>query len=211
MIRGWPSITGAPISSKPSKPASRAMAQTRGGEAPVNEGISSVDLACLVDVDRRRGVRRPIRRAVRLEKHPSVGREASSKNLQQPQRIVHPVQDPEAEDEIERLPELVQIECVEVAVVDLGVEQLPDRGKPLASLELDAPARPDPLPVLLVVDRDDPPRAASLGEERVEAVKGAHVEHAHVAEVLGQGRDPVAVVTGHAAGVEPLDASSENV
>jgi hypothetical protein len=44
--------------------------------------------------------------------------------------------------------------------------------------------------------------AARLREERVEAVEGADVQHAHAAEILGQGRDPVAVITGHAVGVE---------
>ena len=89
------------------------------------------------------------------------------------------MQDPEAEDEVERLLELVEIEGVETAVLDLRAEQLPDRREALASLKLDTPARLDPRSVLLVVDRDDPPRAARLGEERVEAVKGADVEHAH--------------------------------
>ena len=112
------------------------------------------------------------------------------------------MQDPEAEDEIERLRQLIQIECVERVVVDLRVEQLPDCGEPLAPFELDAPAGADPLPVLLVVDRDDPPRPASLGEERIEAVEGADVEHAQAAEVLGQGRDPVTVITGDARRVE---------
>ena len=112
------------------------------------------------------------------------------------------MQDPEAEDEVERFLELVEIEGVETTVLDCRVEQLPDRCEPLAPLKLDTPARPDPRPVLLVVHRDDSPRATGFGEERVEAVKGADVEHAQAAEVLGKGGDPVAVVAGDAGGVE---------
>src|SRR5712692_1338398 len=77
-----------------------------------------------------RGVERPIRRAVRLEKHPAVGRETPSKNLQQAQRVVYPAQDPEAEDEGQTFLELVEIEGVETAVLDLRAQQLPDRVNP---------------------------------------------------------------------------------
>jgi hypothetical protein len=59
---------------------------------------------------------------VGFEQHPPAGREAPPKRLEQAHRILHPVKNPEAEDEVERLSELVQIECVEPAVVDLGVE-----------------------------------------------------------------------------------------
>ena len=104
--------------------------QARGGEAPVHEVVMGIDLSRRGDVNRR-GIESPIRRPVGLEQHPSAGREAPSNDLQQPQRVLHPVQDPEAEDEVERLPELVQIECVDALVVDLGVEYLPDRGEPL--------------------------------------------------------------------------------
>ena len=96
--------------------------QSAGGEAPVDEVIVGIDLSRLEDVNRRRGVESPIGRPEGLEQHPSAAREAAPKDLQQPQRILHPVQDPEAEDEIERLAELVEIKCVEAVVVDSGVE-----------------------------------------------------------------------------------------
>ena len=96
--------------------------QSRGGEAPVNEVIVGIDLSCLGDVNRRRGIESPIRRPVSLEQHLSAGREAPPKSLEQAHRVLYPVENPEAEDEIERLTELVQIECVEAVVVDLGVE-----------------------------------------------------------------------------------------
>src|SRR5680860_1712110 len=82
--------------------------QTRGGETPVNEVITGIDLSWLGDVNRSRGIESPIRRPVSLEQHLSAAREAPPKDLQQPQRVLNPVQDPEAEDEIERLTELVQ-------------------------------------------------------------------------------------------------------
>src|SRR5713226_9322272 len=87
--------------------------QNCAAEAPVHEVIASVDLSRLIGVDSRRGVERPIRGAVGLEKHPALGREAPSKNVEQAHRVVNPVQDPEAEDEVERLPQLVEIEGVE--------------------------------------------------------------------------------------------------
>jgi hypothetical protein len=95
--------------------------QACGGEAPVHEVIMGIDLSRRGDVNRR-GIGSPIHRAVGLEQNPSAGREAPSNDLQQPQRVLHSVQDPETEDEVERLPELVQIECVDALVVDLGVE-----------------------------------------------------------------------------------------
>ena len=107
------------------------------------------------------------------------------------------MQDAEADDEVECFVELIQIEGVETAVLNLRVEQLPNRHEPLTSVELNTPARFDPHPVLLVVDGGDPPCAARLGEKRVEAVEGADVQHAHAAEVLRKGGDPVAVVASH--------------
>src|SRR5579875_3968105 len=98
---------------------------------------------------------------------------------QQPERILDAVQDPEAVDEIEALVELIKRERVHPAVLDARVQQTLDRADPLAALELDAPARGNPVTVLLVVDREHPPRAPTLGEECVEAVEGANIEHAH--------------------------------
>ena len=73
------------------------------------------------------------------------------------------MQEPEAEDQIELLVELVEVECVEAQVLDVRVEQLGDRPEALAALELDAPPRADPVAVLLVVDGDhaSAPRASA--------------------------------------------------
>ena len=77
--------------------------QTCGGEAPVHEVITGIDLSCRGNVNRRRGFESPIGRAVGFEQHPSTGREAPPKRLEQAHRILNPVENPEAEDEVERL------------------------------------------------------------------------------------------------------------
>jgi hypothetical protein len=69
-----------------------------------------------------------------------------------------------------------------------------DRPEALASLELDPPARPDPLDVLLVVDGDDVLCPPGLGEECVEPVEAADVKHGETVEVLRDCRDPVPMV-----------------
>src|SRR5882757_1753333 len=175
--------------------------EARGGEPPVNEVIVSVDRSRRGDVNRR-GIEQPIRRTVGLEQHPAAGGKAPAYDFQQSQRVLDPVQDPKAEDEVECLVELVQVECVEAPVVDFRAEQLPNCGKPLPTLQLDTPTGADPLLVLLVVDRNHPGRATHLCEEGVEAVEGADVEHSQSAEILGQGGEPVTVIPGNAVRVD---------
>ncbi len=104
------------------------------------------------------------------------------------------MQDPEAEDEIERLVELSELERVEAAIVDPRADQSMNRLKSLAAFELDAPARGDPLDVLLVVDGNDALGTPRFGEEGVKAVERAYVENAEPTEILGQSRDPITVV-----------------
>ena len=76
-----------------------------------------------------------------------------------------------------------------------------DRLKALATGQINAPARADPQPVLLVVDR----------QERVEAVEGPNVEYAQAVEAGGQGRDTVAVVARHARSYRPAARLSAKV
>src|SRR6185503_4653694 len=169
-----------------------------GAKAPVHVVIASVDLASPVGLDRRLRPTGPVRHAVGLEEHPPARREAPSKDLEQSQWAVDPVQDSEADDEVELLLEPIEAEGVETAVLNVRVEQLRNRGEALTTLELNTPSRFDPHPVLLVVDGDDALCATRLGQECIEAVEGADVQHAHAAEVLRKGGDPVAMVASDA-------------
>ena len=60
-----------------------------------------------------------------------------------------------------------------------------DGAEPLPALQLNAPPGGDPEPILLVVHRHDPLGPPALGEEGVDAVEAADIEHAHPGEVLG--------------------------
>ena len=97
-----------------------------------------------------------------------------------------------------------QLERVAAHVLDARVQQLRDRAEARAGLELDPPARPDPVDVLLAVDGHDPLGAAVLGQEGVEAVERPDVEHALPGERLGQERHPVAVVARDAGRVQAV-------
>jgi hypothetical protein len=79
-----------------------------------------------------------------------------------------------------------------------------DCAEALAARQPDPPARLDPGPVLLVVDRHHPLRSARLGQECIETVERAHIEHAHAGEVARYGGHAVAVIAGSARGVDPL-------
>src|SRR6476659_6023726 len=105
------------------------------------------------------------------------------------------MQEPEAEDHVEELVELIEVEGVQASIRHLRPKQLPDRPKSLAALQLDAPPGRDPFAVLLVVDRQHPRGPASLRQERVEAVKRPDVQHAPAGKVLGQRGDAIAMVT----------------
>ena len=98
--------------------------------------------------------------------------------------MLNPVQDAEAEDQVEALVELVEVEGVQATIGDPRAEQRRDRPETLATDELGPPAGAHPVAVLLGVDRDDASRTARLREEGVEAVEGADVEDAHAAQIL---------------------------
>jgi hypothetical protein len=98
----------------------------------------------------------------------------------EPQRILDPVQDPEAEHNVEPLRGIVQRKGVAPAVLHARAEQVGDRREALASLQLDRPARAHPRHVLLVVDGDHMRRAAVLGEEGVEGLAGRRVPRGRV-------------------------------
>ena len=71
-------------------------------------------------------------------------------------------------------------------------------------VSVDAEPGTHPVDVLLIVDRDDPPRTAGLREEAVEAVERADVEHATARETIRtEHRKAVAVVAGDPRRVDP--------
>jgi hypothetical protein len=81
-----------------------------------------------------------------------------------------------------------------------------DGAEALAARKLDAPPGRDPEPVLLVVDRNHPVRAAVLGEEGIETVERGDVEHAHPAEVARKCGDAVAVIARNAGRIDARSA-----
>ena len=205
ITRGWPSTTGASIRSKPSKARMPGdCVQARGSESPVDEVIAGVDLSGLRNVHSGRRLEAAVRRSMGLQQHTPAVSHPAPQYPQQSQRILDSVQDPKAEHEIEGLVEVVEVVCIETVVLHLGVEQAADGGESLASLELHAEARADPLHVLLVVDRHHPSSSAGLGQKGVEPVEGADVEHGKTLEVGGQGWNPIAMVASGTVGVGAL-------
>ena len=76
--------------------------------------------------------------------------------------------------------------------------------KPTPPVKRHAEASTHPVDVLLIVDRDNPPRAAGLREEAVEAVERADVEHAAARKTIrAEHRKAVAVVAGDPRRVDP--------
>ena len=100
--------------------------------------------------------------------------------------------------------EPIELQGVEPPVLDPRVQQLVDRSEPLTSLEVDAPACPHPLDVLLVVDGDHVVGAAGLREEGVEAVEGPDVQDRESLEAPRDGWDPVAVIARGPGRVDSL-------
>ena len=98
------------------------------------------------------------------------------------------------------------LERLHTAVFDARAEQLGDRAETLAALQLTAPARSHPLDVLLAVDGEHPLRPARLGDEGIEAVKGAHVKDAERRKARRQEWQPIPVVDRHARCVDTLGA-----
>ena len=80
---------------------------------------------------------------------------------------------------------LVERERVHPAVLDARAEQAMDGSEALPALQLDAPPRRDPEPILLVIDRHDPLGSPALGQEGVETVEAADIKDARSGEVLG--------------------------
>src|SRR5439155_23815356 len=105
----------------------------------------------------------------------------------------------------------LDIERVQPAVVDPGAQKLGDRPKPDAGLEVNSEAARDPGDVLLVVYRHDADGPATLGQEGVEPVERAHVEHARAAEVLRYRAQAVAVIPRDARRVHAGAVERERV
>ena len=106
------------------------------------------------------------------------GSEPSSHHLEQPQRIPDPMDDSAAKDQIELLPERIEVVRVESRVDDVRVEQLGDRLEPCAALALESRIGSGPT---RRTARCRPPRhdgAPGFGEKRVEAIESADVQDA---------------------------------
>jgi hypothetical protein len=95
------------------------------------------------------------------------------------------VQDAEAEDGVESLPEAIDLERVQPAAGDARVQKLGDRPEPGTGLKVDSEPAADPGDVLLVVHGHHARGPATLGQEGLEPVERAHVEHARAGELLG--------------------------
>ena len=109
------------------------------------------------------------------------------------------MQDAGTQRNIEALAELVHVEGVHAPVLDAGSDQPGDRAKPGAALERYPESSAYPVDVLLIVDRDNPPRTPALSEKAVEAVKRADVKDATALK-------PIRVEQGQAVAVIARDA-----
>ena len=179
----------------------RDPAQAFGREAPIDEVIAGVDVSGAVDLDRGSVVVE--RRAVGLEDDLAAGLEHAGQGAEDGDRVADPVQHPEAEHHVEALAELADGERVELAVVDLRVEQPVDGVEARRGRDLEPEASADPIDVLLIVDRDDAAGAARLGEERVEAVEAPDVQDAAALEAIdAEHLRAVPVVAGESGRVD---------
>ena len=154
----------------------RHLPQTLRRKAPVDEAIARVHVAPLVKLDRRRVG--PRMRAVGLEHDLAARCHCIRERPQQRDRVGHPVQDPKAQRNVEALTQLAHVQCVHAPVLDAGSDQPSDRVEPGAAVKRHAKASSDPVDLLLIVERDNAPGTAGLGEKAVKAVKRAHVKHA---------------------------------
>jgi hypothetical protein len=131
--------------------------QTLRGEAPVDEVIARVHIAWLVNLDRRGvGVQA---RAVGLEHDLATRGQHVRERLQQRNRISHPVQDAETQHNVEALTELAHVQRVHASVLDPRSDQPGDRAEADTARKRHTEAGTHPVDVLLVVDRDNTPRA----------------------------------------------------
>ena len=210
MIRGWPAISGASTSSKPRRPASRPRrVEARAAKAPIDGVITRVHVAVLVDVYAR--IILPAAHAVGLQDDLPGGREALAQHAQQRQRRLDAVQDAKAEDDVERLPEATDLERVQPAIGHARAQKLGDRPEPGTGLKVDSEPATDPGDVLLVVHGHHPGGPATLGQEGVETVERAHVEHARAGELLGYRAQAVAVIARDARRVDTGAVERERV
>src|SRR6266496_4469110 len=164
-------------------------------ELPVDEAILRVDGA------RRRAqgavlAAAMVAHTVRLDQYPATFGKPAGENAEKPEWILDSVQDPEAEDEVEALPHVVESVGIRASVLDPGAQQSVDRVEALATFEFHLPAVPHPVNVLLVVDRKYSLRSPCLGEEAVETVERSDIEHAKTGEGIGDRSEPVAMVAG---------------
>ena len=114
------------------------------------------------------------------------------------------MQDPEAQHNFKALAELAHVQRVHPAVLNPRPEQPGDRAEADAARKRHAEASTHPGDVLLIVDSDNTPRTADLGEETVEAVKRADVEHAAPRKTIrAENREAVAVIAGDPRRVDP--------
>ena len=84
--------------------------------------VARVNLLGLHDQDRSRLGADIVTNPIRLNQDATVRAETITKDTEEPDRILHPVQDPEAEDDVERLPELREFVRVHPSILDLRVE-----------------------------------------------------------------------------------------
>jgi hypothetical protein len=103
------------------------------------------------------------------------------------------------------------VKRVQPVVIDLGAQKLSDRPEPGPGLKVDSEPPAHPGDVLLVVDSHHVRGAPALGEKGVEHVKRAHIEHTRARELLGDRRQPVAVVASDARRINAGAVETERV
>ena len=96
-----------------------------GGETPVDELVAVVDVSGLVDLDSR-GVARQTR-TVGLDDQLPGRRQDVGQRPQQRDRVGHPMQDPEAQDQVEAFPQAPDVERVHPLVVNVRAEDAGNR------------------------------------------------------------------------------------
>lgn len=107
------------------------------------------------------------------------------------------MQDPETQHHVEALAELAHVLRVHAAVLDPRSDQPRDCAEADTACQRHAEASTHPVDILLIVDRDNAPRAADLRKEAIEPIERADVEHAAARETIGsEHRQAVAVVAG---------------
>src|ERR1700754_3514198 len=96
--------------------------QGLAGEFPEDELVVGVDLAGIGNVDHASRRLLPALDAVGLDEDPPALVDAIAQRPQQAERVLDPVQDAEAEDQVEALLDPIELERVEPAILDLRSE-----------------------------------------------------------------------------------------